>query len=83
MARTSTSGATSARSGSGKGADTPPKTRWYKQIWQVYQMTRQTDRAVTWWMAGTFVGILAVGLVVGLVIGQVAATIEYGAAPHH
>ena len=71
MARTSTTGATPARSGSGKGADTPPKTRWYKQVWQVYQMTRETDPAVTWWMAGTFVGILVVGFVVGLIVGNV------------
>ena len=71
MARTSTTGSTPARSGSGKGADTPPKTRWYKQVWQVYQMTRETDPAVTWWMAGTFVGILVVGFVVGLIVGNV------------
>jgi hypothetical protein len=72
MARTSTTGATPARSGSGKGADTPPKTRWYKQVWQVYQMTRQTDPAVTWWMAGTFIGIVAVGVLLGLLTGKVA-----------
>lgn len=71
MARTSSTGATSARSGSGKSADTPPKTRWYKQVWQVYQMTRETDPAVTWWMVGTFVGILAVGLIVGIVTDNV------------
>jgi hypothetical protein len=71
MARTSSTGATPARSGSGKGADTPPKTRWYKQVWQVYQMTRETDPAVTWWMLGTFLGILAVGVVVGLLTDKV------------
>ncbi len=71
MARTSTTGSAPARSGSGKGAATPPKPRWYKQVWQVYQMTRSADPAVTWWMAGTFVGILAVGLVVGLVVHNV------------
>ena len=71
MARTSSTGATPARSGSGKGADTPPKTRWYKQVWQVYQMTRETDPATTWWMLGSFLGILAVGVVVGLVTHRV------------
>ncbi len=71
MARKSTTGSTPARSGSGKGAGTPPKSRWYKQVWQVYQMTRSTDPAVTLWMVGTFVGILVVGLVVGLVTNKV------------
>ncbi|HEY0119040.1 MAG TPA: DUF4191 domain-containing protein [Cellulomonas sp.] len=71
MARTSTTGSTPARSSSGKDAGTPKKTRWYKQVWQVYQMTRETDPAVTWWMAGTFVGILVIGLVVGLVAHNV------------
>jgi hypothetical protein len=71
MARTSSTGSTPARSGSGKGADTPKKTRWYKQVWQVYEMTRENDPAVTWWMVGTFVGILAVGTLVGVLTHHV------------
>jgi len=45
----------------------PKKTRWYKNIWQAYQMTRETDPAVTWWMLGAFLGVMAVAAVIGLV----------------
>ncbi len=44
------------------------KTRWYHQIWQAYQMTRQQDPAVTWVVLGLFAGIVALGVVVGLLI---------------
>ena len=56
---------------------TPPaagkvrKTRWYHQVWQAYQMTRQNDPAVTWLILAVFVGIVAVGLVVGLIFNAV------------
>ncbi|MCG7286855.1 DUF4191 domain-containing protein [Cellulomonas sp. ACRRI] len=42
------------------------KTRWYHQVWQAYQMTRQQDPAVTWLILGVFVGIVALGQVLGL-----------------
>jgi uncharacterized membrane protein len=51
----------------------PPKvkkTRWYHQVWQAYTMTRKTDPAVTWFVLGSIVGILAVGLVIGLIINR-------------
>ncbi len=38
------------------------KTRWYTQIWQVYQATRKVDPAITWWLLAAFVGTLAVAL---------------------
>ncbi|GCE75835.1 DUF4191 domain-containing protein [Cellulomonas biazotea] len=47
------------------------KTRWYHQVWQAYQMTRQNDPAVTWLILAVFVGIVAVGLVVGLIFNAV------------
>jgi hypothetical protein len=47
----------------------PKKTRWYKNIWQAYTMTRETDRAVTWWMLGTFFGVMAVAVGLGLLWG--------------
>jgi len=49
----------------GKKERKPFGSRWYGQIWQAYQMTRKTDHAVTWWMLGAFVGILAVAVVIG------------------
>lgn len=45
------------------------KTRWYHQVWQAYQMTRQQDPAVTWLMLAVFVGILAAALIIGFVAG--------------
>lgn len=68
MARTSAADSSPAPAGKGKGA--PKKTRWYTQVWQVYKMTAETDPAVTWWMLGTVLGILAVGAVVGALVGN-------------
>ena len=48
---------------------TPKKQRWYKNIWQAYTMTRETDRAVTWWLLGTFLGVMAVAVGIGLLWG--------------
>lgn len=44
------------------------KRRWYHKFWDVYQMTRRHDPAITWWMLGVFVGTLAVFVVVGLLL---------------
>lgn len=51
----------------------PPKakkTRWYHQVWQAYTMTRKSDPAVTWYMLGAFVGVVAIGLIIGLIINK-------------
>lgn len=45
------------------------KTRWYHQVWQAYQMTRQQDSAITWLILAVFFGVIAVGLVIGLLLG--------------
>jgi hypothetical protein len=45
------------------------KRRWYRQLWDVYQMTRRHDPAVTWWMLLAFVGVVAVAAVLGAVFG--------------
>ncbi len=45
------------------------KTRWYHQVWQAYQMTREQDPAVTWLILAVFVGVVAVGLAIGLLWG--------------
>lgn len=54
------------KAGKARKARKPFGSRWYGQIWQAYQMTRKTDRAVTWWMLGAFFGILAVAVLAGL-----------------
>jgi hypothetical protein len=71
MARASTTATTPARKGSGKDADAPKKTRWYKQLWAAYQMAREFDRSVTWWLIGSFVGVLALGAVLGVLTHNV------------
>ncbi len=47
------------------------KVRWYHQLWQAYQMTRQTDPAVTWIILAVFFGVVAVGVLVGILTGHV------------
>jgi hypothetical protein len=66
MARDSSASAASAGSTPAK----VKKPRWYTQIWQAYQMTRKNDPAVTWIVLGTFVGIIALGVLIGLLIGH-------------
>lgn len=70
MARASTTDSTAARGGSGKSTDSPKKVRWYRQVWAAYQMARETDPAVTWWIVGAFVGVLAVGAVLGVALNH-------------
>lgn len=52
------------------GAPKQKKVRWYHQVWQAYQMTRRSDPAVTWWMLGLFVGIVALAVAIGVAAGQ-------------
>lgn len=42
------------------------KPRWYRQVWQAYQMTREVDPAVTWWVLGAAALVLVVAVVIGL-----------------
>ncbi|MDR3201821.1 MAG: DUF4191 domain-containing protein [Bifidobacteriaceae bacterium] len=51
---------------SAKKAAKKAKTPWYKQIWQVFQMTRQTEPLIWLWMLATLVGVVAVAAAVGL-----------------
>lgn len=65
----------------------PKKTRWYKQVWDVYQMTRRNDPKVTWLVIGAFLLVVAVcvglgslwngnwitGLIIGIPFGVLAA----------
>ena len=46
-------------------ADTPKKTRWYKQLWQVFQMTRRQDPLIALWLAICFFGIVIIAFLVG------------------
>jgi hypothetical protein len=47
------------------------KTRWYHNIWQAYRVTRRTDKAITWWLLATLLGVLAVAVAIGIAVDQV------------
>lgn len=50
----------------------PPKARKrrrFRQLWDVYQMTRRQDPAVTWWMLLAFVVVVGISAVLGTLYG--------------
>ncbi|MFC7402181.1 DUF4191 domain-containing protein [Citricoccus sp. GCM10030269] len=52
----------------GKKANKKPGV--FKQLREVFSMTRAHDPKVVWWMLLAFVGVLAIGLVVGLLLNN-------------
>ncbi len=70
MARERSTSPQGSSPSTGKGSGKVKKTRWYHQVWQAYQVTRESDPAVTWIMLGVAVGIIAVGVLIGQLIGQ-------------
>ena len=52
------------------GAKKPKKKRWYHQLWEVFQMTRQVEPSITWWLLGVFFGVIAVGFALGMLFGH-------------
>src|SRR5690625_1702744 len=46
------------------------KRGFFKQIADVFKMTRKFDPSIVWWMIGAFVAALVIGLVIGLVTGS-------------
>src|SRR5690625_2140520 len=53
-----------------KKAEKANKRGFFKQIGDVFKMTREYHPSVLWWMIGAFVAALVVGLVIGLIIGS-------------
>ncbi|HLT83133.1 MAG TPA: DUF4191 domain-containing protein [Phototrophicaceae bacterium] len=51
-------------------APKPKKKRWYHQLWEVFQMTREAQPSITWWLLGSFVGIIVLGLAIGFAVGH-------------
>src|SRR5699024_5707664 len=49
-----------------KTAKNANKRGFFKQIADVFQMTRKYDPSIIWWMVGAFVSALATGFVIGL-----------------
>lgn len=54
------------------------KTRWYHNIWQAYQVTRRSDRAITWWLLATFLAVVAVALIIGFLVDSVVYLLFIG-----
>lgn len=46
------------------------KRGFFKQIGDVFKMTRKFDPSIIWWMIGAFVAALVVGLIIGLMVGS-------------
>ncbi|HIW46084.1 MAG TPA: DUF4191 domain-containing protein [Candidatus Yaniella excrementigallinarum] len=53
-----------------KKAKKANKRGFFKQIADVFQMTRKYDPSIIWWMVGAFVAALAIGFVIGLFTGS-------------
>lgn len=53
-----------------KKAKKANKRGFFKQIADVFKMTRKYDPSIVWWMIGTFVAALLVGLGIGLLTGS-------------
>jgi hypothetical protein len=48
----------------------PAKQGRLRQVWQIFQMTREADPAVVWWMLLTFAGTVLIGLGLGFALGH-------------
>jgi hypothetical protein len=46
----------------------PRKNRWYKQVWQVYQSTREGEPLIWLWLLLLTLGIVGIGVAVGLFV---------------
>src|SRR5699024_4361995 len=53
-----------------KKAKKANKQGFFKQIADVFKMTRKFDPSILWWMIGAFVAALVIGLVIGLLSGS-------------
>lgn len=53
-----------------KEAKKAKKRGFFKQIADVFRMTRKFDPSIVWWMVGAVVAALLVGLIIGLLTGS-------------
>ncbi|HEY8589276.1 MAG TPA: DUF4191 domain-containing protein [Naasia sp.] len=42
----------------------------FKQLWQVFQMTRRLDKQAIWWLLGAFLLPVVLGVVLGIVLSE-------------
>jgi hypothetical protein len=51
-----------------KNSTNPRDWPWYKQIWQTYKVTAEVDKQLNLLLAGSFLGLVVIGLVLGLLL---------------
>jgi hypothetical protein len=49
-----------------KTSTNPKDWPWYKQIWQTYKVTAESDPQLNWWLLGAFGGVLVLSIVLGI-----------------
>lgn len=52
-----------------KNSTNPKDWPWYKQIWQTYKVTAESDPQVNWWLLGAFGGSVLISLILGIILG--------------
>ena len=52
-----------------KSSTNPRDWPWYKQIWQTYKVTAESDPQLNWWLLGGFGGTVVLSLILGIVLG--------------
>jgi hypothetical protein len=52
-----------------KNSTNPRDWSWYKQIWQTYKVTAESDPQLNWWLLGAFGGTVVLSVIVGLFLG--------------
>ncbi len=51
-----------------KNSTNPRDWPWYKQIWQTYKVTAEADKQLNLFLAGSFLGVVAIGVVIGIFV---------------
>ena len=60
-------------------ADAPQKkSNWFKQVGQAFNLTRQTDPQVVYWVFGAIAAVLALAVIVGMILNRLTFTLFIG-----
>ncbi|MGV8908315.1 MAG: DUF4191 domain-containing protein [Propionicimonas sp.] len=52
-----------------KSSTNPRDWPWYKQIWQTYKVTAESDPQLNLWLLGAFGGVVVLSVILGIVLG--------------
>lgn len=78
MAKSTETAAKKGLFGRKKKTKDPNKVGWFKQLRQVFSMTRKADPTAVWWMLIAALGVLVVALLIGLWLDQVVYLMVLG-----